>query len=150
LTRAAGCAGAATGVTTTTAEAAGTRAAEAAASTAAAESAAASTKAAGTRSAESAAWTRRTSGTAILTSPRFADRQRAAHEELSVELLDRRFRGGAFGVLDKGKASRAAGLAVERANDLCWLSDLREMRTQIFFGSLIGQVAHEQSDWWHG
>ena len=94
-------------------------------------------------------WPRRTSGTAILAGSRFADRQWAAHEELAVELLDRRFRGGAFGVLDKRKASRAAGLAVERANDLRGCADLREVRTQIFFGSLIGQVAHEQSDWWH-
>ena len=57
--------------------------------------------------------------------------------------------GGAFGVLDERKAPCAAGLAIERANDLCWLPDLREMRTQILFGCLIGQVAHEQSDWWH-
>jgi hypothetical protein len=24
------------------------------------------------------------------------------------------------------------------------------MRPKIFFGRLVGQIAHEQSDWWHG
>jgi hypothetical protein len=23
------------------------------------------------------------------------------------------------------------------------------MRPQVLFGGLIGQIAHEQSDWWH-
>ena len=81
---------------------------------------------------------------------RFAHREGTAHEQLTVEFLDRLFRGAALRVFDKRKATRAAGLAIERANDLGGIADLREMRTQVFFGCLIGQVAHEQSDWWHG
>jgi len=149
LTRAAGCAGsAAPGVTTPAAEAARTWASEATASAASAISTAAA-KTTGTRRPKSAAWTRRTSRTAILAGARFADGQWTAHKKLAVKLLDRGFRGGPFGVLDKRKAPCPAGLAIERADDLRGLTDLREMRTQIFFGCLIGQVAHEQSDWWH-
>ena len=56
----------------------------------------------------------------------------------------------ALRVFDERKAAGAAGFAVERADDLRRLTDLREVRTQIVFGCLIGQIAHEQSDWWHG
>ena len=86
---------------------------------------------------------------AIFTGPRFAHREWAAHEQLSVEFLDRLFRGGAFRVLDEREPARAAGFPVERTNDLGGGTDLGEMRTQIVFGRLIGQIAHEQSDWWH-
>jgi hypothetical protein len=141
---------AATGVAPATpaaAVSAGTRASEAPATTESAAPAAA--ESAGARTAVPAG-SRRTTGPAILSGPRFADREGTAHEQLAVEFLDRFFGGGALGVLDERKASRAAGLAIKWANDLGWLTDLRKMRSQVFFGRLIGQIAHEQSDWWHG
>jgi hypothetical protein len=94
------------------------------------------------------AW--RTTGPAILTRARFADRERAPHEELSVELADGLFGRGALSELDKGEPPRSPGLAIERANDLGGFPELREVGTQIFFGCLIGQVTDKQSDWWHG
>ena len=136
-------------VATGSAEAAA-RARSAEAAAAAAKSATApAAKAPGSRTAVSAG-SRRTAGSAIFARPRFADRERTAHEQLAVELLDRLFGGGAFGVLDERESARATGFTVERADDLGGLADLREMRTQVFFGRLIGQIAHEQSDWWHG
>jgi hypothetical protein len=133
-----------------TAEAAagGTRPAKAAAS-AAITAAATAAETPGAWSSVAAA-ARRATGSAIFTSARFAHSERAAHEELTIEALDGGFGFGALRVFHEREAARAAGLAIERANDLCRLADLGEMRPQVIFGCLIGQIAHEQSDWWHG
>jgi hypothetical protein len=69
---------------------------------------------------------------------------------LAVEFLDRFLGQRSLGVFDEGEPARAAGFAFERPHDLRWLTDLREVCTQVVFGCLIGQIAHEQSDWWHG
>jgi len=52
--------------------------------------------------------------------------------------------------LDRALQSSDSCIKSERANDLRGWADLREVRTQVVFGRLIGQIAHEQSDWWHG
>ena len=129
------------------------RAAEAAAwpwaaeATAAAEAATATAEATRPRgTAEAAARPRRTAG---LSGAGLADGQRTAHEQLAVEFLDGFFGGGALRVLNERKPAGAAGFPVERTHDLCGLADLREVSTQIVFGRLVGQIAHEQSDWWH-
>ena len=82
---------------------------------------------------------------AILAGACFADGQRPAHEELTVEALDRVLGRGAIGVLDEGEAAGTAGLAIERPHDLGGRADLREMGAQVVFGGLIRQVADEQS-----
>ena len=96
-------------------------------------------------------WTaRRTARTAILARARFAHREWPAHEELTIELPNRGFRGVAVGVFDKGEAAGATGFAVERTDDLRRLTDLREMRSQVLFGGLVWKIPYEQSNWWHG
>ena len=121
-----------------------------AAAPAAVSTAAPATESSGSRTAVSAARSWRAAWPAIFPRARFTDGERPAHEQLAVELLDRLLRGGAFGVLDEREPARATGFTVERTDDLGWLADLSEMRPQVFFGRLIGQIAHEQSDWWHG
>jgi hypothetical protein len=106
--------------------------------------------AAGPWAAEATARAGRASRTAVLACARLAHRQRATHEELTVELLDGRFGRRAVGVLHKGEAARSTRFTVERPDDLRWLTDGCEMRSQIFFGCLIRKVAYEKSDWWHG
>jgi len=69
---------------------------------------------------------------------------------LTVELLDRRFGLRSLRVLDKRKASGAAGLAVEWTHDLGRLADLRKVLAQVVFRGLIREVTYEQADWWHG
>ena len=106
--------------------------------------------ASGSRSAKAAARTRWTARAAIVPRAGFADGQRPAHEELSVELLDRGFGLRALRVFDEGKAARAAGFAVERADDLRRFADLREVRPQVVFCGLVREITNEQSNWWHG
>ena len=92
---------------------------------------------------EAAAGARRTAGSAIVARARFADRQRPAHEQLPVELLDGRFRRVAIGVFDERKSTRAAGFAIERPHDLRGLADSGEMRPQVVFCGLIREIAYE-------
>src|SRR5262249_25185260 len=105
--------------------AAGSRAAEAAATRTAGPrstktaAGARSTKAtaAGTRAAKAAAGARAT-GAAVLTSARFADRERASVEHLSVESLNRVFRVRAVLELDEREPARAAGFTVDGQDNL--------------------------------
>jgi hypothetical protein len=69
---------------------------------------------------------------------------------LAVELPDGLFGKCALGVLDKRETAGAPGLAVERPHDLGRAPDLRKMGSQVVVGGLIGQIAYEQSNWWHG
>jgi hypothetical protein len=69
---------------------------------------------------------------------------------LAIELLDRGFRRFAVRVFDKRKAARASRLAIQRPNDLRRLTNLREMCSQVVFGGLVGKIAYEKSNWWHG
>src|SRR5687767_5506967 len=132
--------------------AAGARTAKAAAArkpAAAREPAATAGISAGTRRAiPAASW--RAAGAAIFARPRLADGERPTHEQLAVEFLDRVLGHRSLGVLDEREAARAAGFTIEGTHDLRRLTDLREVCTQVVFGCLIGQIAHEQSDWWHG
>ena len=82
--------------------------------------------------------------------PCFVHRQSPSAKRLLIELGDRILRVLVGHHLDERKPAGAAGFPVERADDLRWLTDLREMRPQIVFGRLVGQIAHEQSDWWQG
>jgi hypothetical protein len=93
---------------------------------------------------------RRSAGSAIFARARFAYSERATHEQLPIELPDRRFGGFTIGVFNKGKTARTAGFAVERAHDLRRLSDLCEVHSQVVFSGLIWKIAYEQSNWWHG
>ena len=56
-----------------------------------------------------AAAARRSAGAAVFTGARFADGERAAHEQLAVELLDGLFGDGAFGEFHERKAAGPAG-----------------------------------------
>jgi hypothetical protein len=58
-------------------------------------------------------------------------------------LADRGFGSFAIGVLDKRKATGAAGLSIEWSHDLCRLTNLRKMHSQVVFGGLIGEVTYE-------
>ena len=89
---------------------------------------------------------RRAARTAIFAGARLADGQGPTHEELAVEALDSLFGRGAVCVFDKGEPARATRFPVERPHNLGRLADLREMRAQVIFGGLIGQVADEQSN----
>jgi hypothetical protein len=62
---------------------------------------------------------------------------------LPIELLDRRLRRVAIGVFDERKATSAAGFAVERPHDLCWLAHSGEMSPQVVFCGLIREIAYE-------
>ena len=92
-----------------------------------------------------AAWTARTARSPGLALAGFADGQRTAHEQLAVKALDRFLGRTALGVFNKGKAAGPTGFPVEGADNLGRLTDLREMRAQVVFGGLIGQVTDEQS-----
>ncbi len=102
------------------------------------------------RSAVAPAGTWRPAGPAIFARPGFADRQRPAHEQLTVELLDGRFRDGAVGVFDERKSACPAGLAIEGPHDLRGLTDRGEVRPQVFFGGLVREITYEQSNRRHG
>jgi hypothetical protein len=52
-------------------------------------------------------------------------------------------------VFDERKATRPAGLAIERTDDLRWFADLGEVLSQVLFGGLIREIADKQSNWWH-
>jgi hypothetical protein len=132
---------------------------EASARARASEPAATSTKTATAAGTAEAAWSRtavpawrprRTSGASLLAGSRLADRQRTPHQELSIQFADGLFGGASFRELDEREPAGTAGFAIERTNDLSGLTELRKVRTQIFFGCLIGQVTDKQSDWWHG
>jgi hypothetical protein len=98
-----------------------------------------------------AAWgPRRTSRSSLLAGASLADCQRTPHEELPIQFADGLFGGASIGELHEGEPAGTAGFAIERADDLSGLTELRKMRTQVFFGCLIGQVTDKQSDWWHG
>jgi hypothetical protein len=90
------------------------------------------------------------SGPTVITCTRFADGERATHEELTVELTNRGFGGFAIGVFNKRKATSAARFAIERSHDLRGLTDLREVQTQVFFAGLVRKIPYEKSNWWHG
>jgi len=60
---------------------------------------------------------------AIFAGPCLADSQIAALEGLRIELLDDIFGDGAVGKLDKRKAARTSGLAIDRHNDVGRLCD---------------------------
>jgi hypothetical protein len=106
--------------------------------------------AAGARSAEAAARSRGPARAAILACPRFADGQRSTHEQLAIELLDGSLGTGTVGIFHEGESTSAPGLAVERADDLCRLTNRGEVRPQVFFGGLVREITYEQSDRWHG
>ena len=83
---------------------------------------------------------------AILTGARFAHRQRAAHEELTVEALDGFLGRRAVGVLDERESPGPTRLPVEGTDDLRGRADLGKVGAQVVFGGLIRQIADEQSD----
>jgi hypothetical protein len=120
-----------------------TRTATATAATRTAESA-------GTRPAVSARWAWGTSRPAVFSRARFADGERPAHEELTIQLANGLLGGAPVCELDKRKSASATGLAIEWAHDLCWFTDLRKVRTEVVFGCLVRQIPDKQSDWWHG
>jgi hypothetical protein len=69
---------------------------------------------------------------------------------LAVELLNRGFGLRPLREFDEREAARAAGLAIERTNDLRGLADLGEVLAQVVFRGLIREITYEQSNWWHG
>ena len=101
-------------------------------------------------SAEAPAGARRPARPPIFARTGFADRERPAHEQLTVELLDGRFRDGAVGVFHESKSARPPGLAIEGPHDLRGLTDRGEVHPQVFFAGLIREITYEQSDWRHG
>ena len=82
---------------------------------------------------------------ARLARPRLADRQRAAHEGLLIESLDRLFRHRAVLKLDEGESTRTARVAINGKHDLGGRANLREMRAQIRLGCPLGHIADEQT-----
>ena len=93
---------------------------------------------------------RRSAGSAIFSRARFADGERTAHEQLTIELLDRSLGRRAVCVFHERKPPGATRLAVERPDDLRGFPDGREMDPQVFFGGLVREITYEQSNGWHG
>jgi hypothetical protein len=69
---------------------------------------------------------------------------------LAIELTDSGFRRLAIRVFDKCESARASGLAIQRAHNLRRLTHRGEVRSQVVFGGLVGEIAYEQSNRWHG
>ena len=113
-------------------------------------SAAAATAATTTTTTTAAAPAEAAPSAARLLRARFIDRQRPAAEAMLVQLADGILRVLVGRHFHEGEPARATGFPVERPHDLGGWADLSEVRTQVVFGCLIGQIAHEQSDWWHG
>jgi hypothetical protein len=82
----------------------------------------------------------------ILTRARFADRQAASLERLRVEALDDLFSFLAFDELDKREAAGAAGLTIDRHDDMGGLCDWRKVSTEVSLRGAVGQIPDEQTD----
>ena len=88
----------------------------------------------------------RTAGTPILTRSRFADSQRPAVEDLAVEFLNGLFSVGTILEFNKRKASRPAGFAIDRQDDLGRRRDGTKVASQVGFSGAVGEVTNEQTD----
>ena len=88
----------------------------------------------------------RPAGAALLTRPRFADRERPSLEGLLIESPDGFFGDAAIGVIDEREASRTAGFPIDGQDDGRGFADAGEVLAQLGFRRRIRKIADEQTD----